>query len=68
MDDTRCYVIEVHPHRTNVEMYWSSKHGWTTFKNADKFTFEESMNLRLPVYKKVISTYNGRWKKVHQWN
>ena len=64
MDDTKCYVIEVHPDRTNVKMFWSNEYGWTTFEDADKFTFEESMNLRLPVYNTVIATYDGRWKRV----
>lgn len=59
MDDTKCYVIEVQPYHCNVEMYWSNEHGWTDFKDADKFTFEESMNLRLPI--------DGRWRKITQW-
>ena len=37
------YVIE------SNGLYWSSTYGWTELDDADLFTYEERMNLNLPI-------------------
>lgn len=50
------YVIKMKPYFTNVPCFWSSTHGWTNLADADLFSYEESMCLRLPM--------DGEWKMV----
>lgn len=50
------YVIKLKPYFTNVPCFWSNTDGWTDLDDADLFSYEESMCLRLPM--------NGEWKMV----
>lgn len=31
------------------ELFWSNKDGWTELSGADTFSFEDTLNLRLPI-------------------
>ena len=42
------YVIE-----NGNGLYWSSTYGWADLDDADLFTYEEHMNLNLPI--------DGQW-------
>ena len=50
------YVIKMKPYYTNETFFWSSTYGWTDLDDADLFSYEESMCLRLPM--------DGEWKMV----
>ena len=44
------YVIE------SKGLYWSSTYGWADLDDADLFTYEEHMNLNLPI--------DGQWVRI----
>ena len=51
------YAIKMKPYYIDEIMYWSNKYGWTSNLNeADLFSYEETICLRLPI--------DGEWYKL----